>query len=490
MPATAACPGATSLRGRGERPDSLTVVFASGDTTPQLERGSLVPARCTAPVLADMPLVPPPLPARRLSRRRAAAHIAWLLAAVAAAGCGKKGPPLAPLPRVPAAVSDWAATRRDDTVRLSFVTPTANAGGDVPADVAVIEVYAMTARTAPSLEPGRVPTGMTLVGSVPVLRPLPPPPRGETPPVPPIPRGPGVEQGAPATLYETLTPEVRALAAGPTDVDLPASDTTVPAVSPPLVFAPAVATRYYAAVAVSRSGRRSAWTSVARVPLGPPSGAPVDVRATYDATTWTLTWTPGAGARVPEAPAADVLESRPLGGAAPATRFHVYEATAAGAPAAAPGEPVRLTEAPVAGTTTQVPGVTFGRPRCFLVRGLDTIDGVDVEGPASAPICGTPADTFPPPAPSGLEAVGGAGVISLIWEGVDAPDLLGYLVLRGEGGAEPTTVLTPAPITASSFEDRTVTPGTRYVYVVVAVDSATPANRSAPSNRAEETARQ
>lgn len=434
-----------------------------------------------------MPLASFLLPVHRPSRRRVVAGGAWLLAAVAAAGCGKKGPPLAPLPRVPAAVTDWTATRRDDTVRLSFVTPTANAGGDVPADVAVVEVYAITDRTPPSLEPGRVPQGMTLVGSVPVLRPLPPPPRGETPPVPPIPRGPGVEQGAPATLHETLTPGVRALPVDPIDFDLPAFAGTEPAVSPPLVFAPAAATRYYAAVAVSRSGRRSAWTSVARVPLGAPSGAPDRVAATYDATTWTLTWTPGAGARVPAAPATDVLESRPLGAVAPATRFHVYEAPTAATPA---GEPARLTEAPVAGTTTQIAGVAFGRERCFSVRGLDTIDGVEVEGPATAPVCATPADTFPPPAPSGLEAVGGAGVISLIWEGVDAPDLLGYLVLRGDSGAEPTTVLTPEPITASSFEDRRVTAGTRYVYVVVAVDSATPANRSAPSNRAEETARQ
>ena len=102
----------------------------------------------------------------------------------------------------------------------------------------------------------------------------------------------------------------------------------------------------------------------------------------------------------------------------------------------------------------------------------------------------TPRDTFPPPAPTALEAVGGAGVISLIWEAVEATDLAGYLVFRGEGGGEPTTPLTPAPIRDTSFEDRTVTPGVRYVYVVVAIDSATPANQSAPSNRAEETARQ
>jgi fibronectin type 3 domain-containing protein len=134
--------------------------------------------------------------------------------------------------------------------------------------------------------------------------------------------------------------------------------------------------------------------------------------------------------------------------------------------------------------------VTFNTERCFVVRGLDTIAGVDVEGPASDAGCVTPRDTFPPPAPTALEAVAGARVISLIWEAVEAPDLAGYLVYRGEAGGDPATPLTSAPMTATSFEDRTVTPGVRYVYVVVAIDSATPANRSAPSNRAEDVARQ
>ena len=42
----------------------------------------------------------------------------------------------------------------------------------------------------------------------------------------------------------------------------------------------------------------------------------------------------------------------------------------------------------------------------------------------------------------------------------------------------------------TTYRDTTVRPGVRYVYVVVAVDTADPQNVSGQSNRAEETARQ
>ena len=41
----------------------------------------------------------------------------------------------------------------------------------------------------------------------------------------------------------------------------------------------------------------------------------------------------------------------------------------------------------------------------------------------------------------------------------------------------------------TSYEDKTARPGVRYVYAIVAVDKASPPNRSAPSARVEETAR-
>jgi hypothetical protein len=49
--------------------------------------------------------------------------------------------------------------------------------------------------------------------------------------------------------------------------------------------------------------------------------------------------------------------------------------------------------------------------------------------------------------------------------------------------------VTPEPVRETTFRDTGVKAGVRYVYVVVALDTAQPPNRSAESNRVEETAR-
>ena len=133
-------------------------------------------------------------------------------------------------------------------------------------------------------------------------------------------------------------------------------------------------------------------------------------------------------------------------------------------------------------------GVEFGREYCYQVRSVRLAGEVPVEGHPSTAACVTPRDVFPPAAPQGLAAVPTPGQISLIWDANTERDLAGYLVLRGEEDG-PLTALTPAPIKESSYRDTTVTPGVRYVYAVVAVDTAEPSNTSPQSARIEETAR-
>ena len=101
----------------------------------------------------------------------------------------------------------------------------------------------------------------------------------------------------------------------------------------------------------------------------------------------------------------------------------------------------------------------------------------------------TPVDTFPPAAPKGLAAVSGSAAINLIWDANTEADLGGYVVLRGEAPGDTLQPLTPQPIRETRYRDTTVQPGARYVYAIVAVDRASPPNRSAQSNKVEETAR-
>jgi fibronectin type 3 domain-containing protein len=101
----------------------------------------------------------------------------------------------------------------------------------------------------------------------------------------------------------------------------------------------------------------------------------------------------------------------------------------------------------------------------------------------------TPRDTFPPAAPKNVQAISGGAGVSLLWDANTEPDFGGYLVLRGEAPGDKLSPLTPSPIADTSFNDTTVRRGRTYVYEVIAVDKQTPANRSAPSNRVEETIR-
>ena len=144
---------------------------------------------------------------------------------------------------------------------------------------------------------------------------------------------------------------------------------------------------------------------------------------------------------------------------------------------------------PVSETTIEHPIAKLGEAQCFRVRSIAVISGVAIEGEPSAEQCVTPVDTFPPAAPKGLAGVPTPGQISLIWDANTEKDLAGYVVLRGEAPNGPLEPLTPAPIQKASYRDDTVKPGVRYIYVVVAVDKATPPNTSAQSARVEETAR-
>ena len=445
----------------------------------------------------------------------------FALMVLLAAACGKKGPPLAPFARVPAPVADLKVLRMGDDVYVSFPVPTANVDGQQPADIASLEVYAITATSPPETDEHR--KLATLIATLPVrpiMPPLPPAPAGVE--LPPIPLPPGIDRAAPAVVRETLTAEQQV------PVDLPPKEGDQRAadaedeetVAGPLI-APAPALlprRYYFAIGVSGRGRKSPASTPVPVPLDAASSAPGAPVVAFTETDMTIKWAPSNDARTgmfaaspapvlpptpltpdnatpsivtPPAPVIPPLAAKSLGFQSEATTYHLYEVPSTAAPEDpfAITVPIAITPLPLAITEHQIKGVTFGVERCFVTRPVERFGATVVIGPASPKTCVTPADTFPPAAPRSLAAIAGDGVISLIWEANSDSDLVGYLVLRGDAPGDTLRAITPEPVVATTFRDTTTRAGARYVYVVVAVDRATPQNVSAQSNRVEETAR-
>jgi len=390
--------------------------------------------------------------------------IALALVAVVPAACGSKGPPLPPLRPVPSAPTELAARRVGDRVTLRFVVPAASQDPLAPLTIAGVEIYARTmpiGAEPPTLE--QLVQREALVGSVEVRPPAAAPADGQSPAAPPAgPPDPRPAPGDIAVWSETVTVNVtsavpltraqQARVAGRRTVWLPLvpSGLVVP-------FVPVtLPTRYYAAVGVSDRRRPGPASTVIAVPFGPAPEAPGAPALTYTESTLTLTWaTREVGAPV------SVVETSRAGDERPA--------------------PVEV--APMTTGTWSTP-VAFGVERCFVVRRVIRQGLVSTESTTAGPVCVTPVDTFPPPAPAGLIAPSSGGTdVTLLWDAVTAADLAGYHVLRGEGTGQNMQQLTTALVTGLQWPDTTARAGIRYVYAVIAVDTA--GNPSALSNRVQ-----
>jgi hypothetical protein len=420
--------------------------------------------------------------------------VVCLCAALLLPACGKKGNPLPPLVRVPTAPADFAATRLDDRVYVRMTVPSTNIDGERPADVARVEVYAITLEGPPpdlarvDLEELR--ERATLVATEAVRRPLPPPPpvKEGVPPIPLPPPAPGVDQGGPIVVVEALNQEQRTPTALPElvrlDEDVIEVDVPRALAAPP---AGAGLQRHYVAFAVSPRERYGPPTAFATAPLGTTSGLPSEPRITVNENSMVLAWLPPVDARgLGLAGEPDWLPARPIVPGPPPTTYDVYEVSRNASTDVPVTMPIPLNPEPLSPTEFTQGDIRLGTERCFQIRAVDIVDGIHVRGPASPIACASFADTFAPNAPRELVAVAVAGGVNLIWEPSESADVAGYLVLRGDAGSATLAPLNTEPLTTPSYRDETVTSGARYIYAIVAVDRA--GNRSAESNRVEETA--
>ncbi len=427
-------------------------------------------------------------------------------AAALAPGCGKKGPPRPPVVKLPAPPQPFVARRLGSVAWLEVRIPSANTDKTTPADLERVDVYALTGAPA---DAETIFKHGTRVASIPVRKPVEEsagagprelrPEKRPASPRPPATMETGFDQGDTVAITEPLGPEQfrEVTTAQPTGkrpaVPSPAQTPTLgPPLPPPLAPLPA---RVYVAVGINHKGGKGAASARQSVLLSPPASAPSAPAITYTEKSITVTWTPPADAR-PPAQAGGLLQARPIGSRQVAGAYNVYEipppAPGAGGsvvPPPAPGGrmPTPLNAKPLEGPPYVDERVAFGSPRCYVVRAVTIYGSQEVESEASPTACVTPVDTFPPAPPTALRAVGGEKVVSLIWDANRETDLAGYVVLRAELPGGTFVPITPEPIRETMFNDTTVTPGVRYAYVVVAVDTSK--NRSAPSNRVEEGAR-
>jgi hypothetical protein len=120
--------------------------------------------------------------------------------------------------------------------------------------------------------------------------------------------------------------------------------------------------------------------------------------------------------------------------------------------------------------------IEYGKSYEYMVQAIDKAGTGYAESETSDPKSFKPTDKFAPAVPEGLSAVPGSRSIELVWERSTEKDFASYRVFRGgqqiaEG------------VTAPSYSDRDVKPGTRYEYRVSALDNA--GNESAKSAAVE-----
>lgn len=98
-------------------------------------------------------------------------------------------------------------------------------------------------------------------------------------------------------------------------------------------------------------------------------------------------------------------------------------------------------------------------------------------------------DLIPPKAPTNLIVIGGIDRISLTWDKNVEPDLAGYRVYRSTTPGEGYRILNQELVSGEFFDDISVNRGTKYFYVVTAVDNSKNSNESSFSKEESGTAK-
>jgi fibronectin type 3 domain-containing protein len=304
----------------------------------------------------------------RRARRAGAGLGSVLLILAAGVGCGKKGLPVAPERRLPAAATALAAAVEGPGIDLHWVNPDRRVDGSPLRDLAVINVFRRAEEPGADVKPAMLARGRVVgYDRIATIR---------------------LDAPAPATVDRTA---VRI------------------ADRQDLVYG----RRYvYVVTAVDATGRSSAPSPRAIVVFLAAPGPPRDLAAVAGDRQVQLSWRP------PEA----LIDGQP---AADPMRYVVLRA-AGDAPLAT------VTAAPIATTSFTDPGVANDVDYRYAVAAVRVDPAGQARGAASPPVSASPARTTPPAAPTGLVAIPAAGSVRLAWNEVKDPEVATYAIYRAE----------------------------------------------------------
>lgn len=349
-------------------------------------------------------------------------HVLLLLMVVlAAVGCGKKGPPVAPERRIPGAVQDLSAVVEGPAVVLTWTRPATRADGSRLKDLTTFRLYRREDAGDGEPKPAMLSWGKVV----------------------------GYDEVAVIRLADPAPAKVEGSRMSWADRDR-------------LTFGRRYVYVLTAADSIGRSSAPSLRVAVSFLAAPrPPDG---------------LTASPGDGqVRLAWAPPALLLDGLP-----PASPLG-YELLRASS-AQGPFQPV--TPEPFAAAQFTDRGLSNERTYYYAVRALRADPGGRARSGLSAVVAATPVDLTPPSPPRNLAAVPSETAVRLAWNASPEEDVAGYVVYRAAAPGADFIRLTPAPTSTTTYVDRSVERGKTYFYVVTAVDRAARPNESARSEPA------
>lgn len=366
--------------------------------------------------------------------------------------CGRKGPILPPVKKIPQPVKNLSCVQTGDTLRLKWESPDAYLNG-APLDAgAYIEIY--MASFSPEREDHR-----------------------------------DQSAGGEAAAAAGQPGQSAAGSTQPTDFDfekdsyllaivrgsrIPENKDMESTPKPPewfdfLLEKPEYFSRtlVFAVRVVDGRKKKSAFSDT--FPFSPKSVSlpPVDLNYFIREDRITIMWGP---------PPANIDETTP-----PAVKaYNVFRAED-------DGQYRKLNDKPVIETRFEDKDFVFGNSYFYGIKALPDPASSSYESAFSDAVEVLAKDTFPPAAPKGIHAIPGGGMISLSWEIGSERDLAGYRVWRRKAGEKEFQLVTSSPIKENAFNDTRVESGTRYEYVITAVDQN--GNESGRSPSIEESIR-